>query len=102
MADYKSRNQSDTRAAGTLTSSRWAHIDGSVTTPIVVRSTAGRLKAVTLNTNGATVTVKNGSEVVAIIATDAPEQTFQYGIWCNNNIVVVAGGVVDATILFDE
>lgn len=102
MADYKRRVQSGDAHLGNSTSARYRHIDGSVITPITVRNGAGRLLKVVLNTNGSTITLKDGTDVIGIIASDAPENTFQYGIYCNTSITAVAGGTVDATIVFDE
>lgn len=86
--------------AANLTSARFKHIDGSALSGTVINQPA-RLMRVVLNTNGGVLTLKNGAqEVIAIIATDAPEQTFDYGIWCNASIRFEASGAVDATIVF--
>lgn len=102
MADYKKKTQSDNKHLSNLTTGRFVHIDGSVTTLQTARSTAGRLIKVVLNTNGSTLTLRNGTEVIGIIALDAPEQTFDYGVYCNDSIKYQAGGALDATLVFDE
>lgn len=100
---YNKKTQGDNVHLQNLTGARFAHIDGSVTTPITVRTGGTRLLRVILNTNGATLTLKDGaSEVIGIIALDAPENTYNYGIYCDTSLVVQAGGALDATIVFDE
>ncbi len=100
---YASKTQSDNSHLASLTSAKRVHIDGSVTTNIVVRPTAGRLLRVVLNTNGAVITLKDGtSEVIGIIASDAPEQTFDYGVYCDTSIVVQASGACSVTIVFSD
>lgn len=103
MPDYTRKTSSDNKHLSTLSSARFIHIDGSNTNPITIRSVGGRLLRVILNTNGATLTLKDGpSEVIGIIATDAPEGTFNYGVYCDNSIVVQASGAIDATIVFSD
>lgn len=101
MANFKKKTQGDNAHLGNLTGAKFVHIDGSSITEKIVLNEAGRLLRVILNTNGATLTLKNGSqEVVGIIALDAPEQTFNYGVYCNDSIRYVAGGALDATLVF--
>lgn len=101
MADYGKKTQSDNRHLANLTSARFAHIDGSSTSVPVVPSTSGcRLLRVVLNTNGATITLRSGSRVIGVIATDAPEQTFNYGVYCDSGLTVECSGAVDATVVF--
>lgn len=98
---FQAKTQGDNSHLGNLTGARFVHIDGSNTNPITVRSTAGRLLRVILNTNGSTLTLRDGaSEVIGIIASDAPEGTYNYGVYCDTSIVVQAGGSVDATLVF--
>lgn len=92
----------DNKHLEALTSAKWVHLDGSVTTPVTIRATAGRLQKVILNTNGATITLRNGSEVIGIIAADAPEGPFPYGIFCNTSIIATCSGAVDATVVFED
>lgn len=95
--------QDSNKHGSNLTSARFKHVDGSTgnTSGVVINQPA-RLLRVLLNTNGSTLTLKNGAqEVVAVIASDAPEQSFPYGIWCNNSIRFECGGQLDATIVFD-
>lgn len=96
---YGNKVQSDNKHLANSTTARFAHPAASSTT--VVRASAGRLLRVVLNTNGGTVTLRNGSDVIGIIALDAPEGTYNYGIYCNNNITVDTGATVDCTIVFD-
>ncbi len=100
MADYAKRTKSDNKHLSDLTGAKWVHPVASTTT--TVRNTAGRLLRVILNTNGGTVTLRNGSEVIGIIALDAPEGTYEYGVYCNNNIIVETGSTVDCTIVFGD
>lgn len=100
--DYGKKVQADNHHLANLTSARNVHIDGSVTTPIsvVATGTGCRLLRVVLNTNGATLRIRSGSDVIANIALDAPEQTFNYGIYCPNGLIYEAGGVGDWTLVY--
>lgn len=102
MASYGNRTKSDNKHLSDLTGAKWVHIDGSVTTLQTVSSLPKRLLRVILNTNGATLTLRNGTEVIGIIALDAPETTFDYGIFCNDSIKYQAGGALDATLVFGD
>lgn len=103
MADYSRKIQNDNRHLANLTGARFVWVDGSDTTPkTVVPSTSGcRLLRVILNTNGSTLRLRSGSRVVANIASDAPEQTFPYGVYLDSGLIYEAGGSLDATIVFD-
>lgn len=101
MATYGKKIQSDNRHLAGLTSARFVHVDGSKTTPITVHGSPARLLRVVLNANGSTVTLKDGTRVIGIIASDAAEQTFNYGVYCDDSLIVECGGNVDATIVFD-
>jgi hypothetical protein len=98
MADFSKKVQSENEHLGNLTSARFAHVPASTTA--TVRSQAGRLLRVVLNTNGGTVTLRNGSEVIGIIASDAPEGTFNYGVYCNTGIICETGATCDVTVVF--
>lgn len=100
MADYGKKVQSENKHLSNLTSARYAHVPASTTK--TVRPSAGRLLRVVLNTNGGTVTLRDGTDVIAIIASDAPENTFNYGIYCNTSIVCETGATSDVTVVFDE
>lgn len=102
MADYSKKVQADNKHLSNLTGAKFVYIDGSVTTPVtVVPSTSGcRLLRVILNTNGATLNIKSGSRQVATIATDAPEGTYNYGVYCENGLIYQASGAMDATLVF--
>lgn len=100
MADYGKKVQSENKHLSNLTSARYAHVPASTTK--TVRASAGRLLRVVLNTNGGTVTLRDGTDVIGIIASDAPENTFNYGIYCNTSIVCETGATSDVTVVFDE
>lgn len=101
MADYGKKIQSGDAHLANGTTARFVHIDGSVITPITVRPGAGRLLRVIINTVGGTLTLKNGTEVIAVLSATAGPGTFNYGVYCNNSIVVQASATMDATIVFD-
>lgn len=100
MADFKRKLQTDNEHLANSTSARFKHIDSGSGT---VLNQSGRLLRVILNTNGNTLALKNGnSEVIGIIAADAPEGTFDFGVYCNDSIKFECGGALDATIVFDS
>lgn len=99
MADYARKVQSDNEHLSQLTSARFVKVDGS-TTPQTVVTSGARLLRVVLNTNGATILLRTGSRQIGTIALDAPEGTFNYGVYCENGIQVETGGAVDATLVF--
>lgn len=103
MPDYSRKEQGSNEHLADLTSSRFVNVDGSVTTPITVipSSRGGRLLKVVLNTNGSTLRLRTGSRVIGQIASDAPENTFNYGVYCENGLIVECGGALDATVVFD-
>lgn len=92
--------KSDNSLMGMVASARWKRLPPSDTT--TVRSTPGTLVRIVLLTNGGTVTVRNGSEVLGVIATDAPEGTYTFGAYCNNSIICETGATVDALVVFDD
>ncbi len=100
MGDFTRKVQTENKHLSNLTGARYAHVPASTTK--TVRSSAGRLLKVVLNTNGGAVTLRDGSDVIAIIASDAPETTFEYGIYCNNSIICETGATCDVTVVFDE
>lgn len=100
---FDRKTQGDNAHLGNLTGGRFVHIDGSNTSDITVRNSPGRLLRVILNTNGAVITLKDGSsEVIGKIATDAPEQTFNYGVYFDTSLVVQASGACSVTIVFAD
>lgn len=103
-ATYGKKAQTSNSALVSMTSARYIHVDGTVTTPLAIipSGNGGRLLRVILNTNGATLRIRSNSNVIANIALDAPEQTFNYGVYVNDGLIVEAGGVLDATIVFDR
>jgi len=102
MAGY-TKVQSDNKHLQNAGSAQFKHLDGSVTTTQVVPATDScSLLRVVLNTNGNVVTLRTGSRVIGVIANDAPEGTFPYGVWCENGLIADCGGAVDVTIVFDS
>ena len=99
MGDFSKKVQSDNNHLANLTTARYAYVPASTTE--TVRDRAGRLIRVVLNTNGGTVTLRDGSDVIGIIASDAPETTFEYGIYCNNSIVCETGATCNVTVVYD-
>jgi hypothetical protein len=96
------RTSTDNSHLEDLTSARFVHVPASQSN-YAVRATAGRLLRVILNTNGGTVTLKNGqSGVIGIIALDAPEGSFNYGVYCSSGIYVDTGATVDCTVVFSD
>lgn len=96
--------QSDNKHLQNIGSAKYVHVDGSSTAPqnIVPATKAASLLRVILNTNGNTLTLRSGSRVIAVIANDAPEGPFPFGVYCENGLTVECGGTVDATIVFDS
>jgi len=96
------RTVGDNKHLAGLTSARYVRVTAAGSN-LPIRTTSGRLLRVILNTNGATVTVKDGlSDIIGIIAIDAPEGSFNYGIFCTNGIYVDVSGAVDCTIVFSD
>lgn len=102
MADYNRRLQSDNKHLQNIGSAKFAHLDGAASATIVPNTKGCSLLRVILNTNGAVITLRSGSRVVGIIATDAPEGPFPYGVWCENGLIAECSGAVDATVVFDS
>lgn len=104
MADYKKKTQSDNQHLANLTGARITHVDGSDTNPVtLVGSGVGcRLLRVVLNTNGSTLRLRTGSRQLANIASDAPEQTFNYGGYCEEGLIYEAGGSLSASIIWEK
>lgn len=100
MASFSKKTQSDNAHLANGTSARYIHPPVSSTT--TARTTPGRLLRVILNTNGGTVTLRDGSDVIGIIAADAPEGTFDYGVYCNSSIIVETGATVDCTVVYSD
>lgn len=98
----RGRIQGDNQHLQNLTSAEFEHVVASQTDK-VIRSGPVSLLRVVLNTNGGTVTLRNGdSDVIGIIASDAPEATYHYGIFCPNGLQVDTGATVDCTIVVDN
>ena len=93
------RRNSTAASLNILANAKFAHVPAGTTA--TVKSTPGTLMRIVLNTNGGVVLVRNGSEVIASIAADAPETTFDYGVYCNSKIIVETGATCDVTVVFD-
>lgn len=93
------RRNSTAASLNILANAKYKHVPASTTA--TVKSTPGTLMRIVLNTNGGVVLVRNGSEVIASIAADAPETTFDYGVYCNSKIIVETGVTCDVTVVFD-
>lgn len=94
------RMQGDNKHLEDLTSGYFAHVPASST--VTVRSNPGRLLRVILNTNGGVVLLRNGSEVIASIAADAPEGTYNFGVYCNDEIICETGATCDVTVVHSK
>lgn len=101
MAKYD-KVQSDNKHLQNINSAKFAHLDGAATTTVVPSTKGCSLLRVILNTNGGVITLRTGSRVVAVIATDAPEGPFPYGVWCENGLIAECSGALDATVVFDS
>lgn len=100
MADYSKKTQGDNAHLANLTSARFVHIDGN-TNPVPVRTGAGRLLRIIVNTKGLAFIVENGSEVIANFATTSVEGDYQYGVYCDSGIAVSSiSGSGSATIVY--
>lgn len=101
MADYGKKVQSDNRHLANLTSARFVHIDGSASlvTPLA-SSSGGRLLRVINNTKGLSLNIRTGSRVIGTIGTGTPENTYWYGVYCENGIQIDVGGSGSATIVW--
>ena len=98
----RTRTQGDNKHLQDLTSAEYVHVGASETDKVIRSDDVGLLRVI-LNTNGGTVTLRNGdSEVIGIIASDAPENTYYYGILCTNGLQVDTGASVDCTIVVDD
>jgi hypothetical protein len=100
--DYSKKTQTDNRHLANGTSARRVHIDGSTAT-VPVRSGAGRLLRVIINTKGLAFIVSDGSDVIANFATTSPEGTYNYGTYCNQSVKVTGvSGTGSATLVFSD
>lgn len=97
--NFNNQVQSDNRHLQNLVGADFAHFTASGN--YTVKSEAGFALRVILNENGGTVTLRNDSEVIGIIAADAAEGTYDFGVYCNNNIKVDLGATCDVTVVFD-
>lgn len=104
MADFSKKTQSDNKHLSNLTTARSSiHIDGSNTNPIVIRPKAGRLMRIIIMAKGLAFTVRDGSDIKAVVATTTLENSYEFGIYCNTNITINGiSGTGSALIVFDE
>lgn len=79
-----------------------------ITTASTVRlsNAFGILHGISLNTNGATVTVYDNAQgtgtVIGVIAADAPEGMYLESIRFNNGLSIVPAGTVDITVVYSS
>ena len=103
MADFGRKLKTDNSHLQSLTTARFEHLDGSDTSvDVVAAGTACNLQRIVLNTNGASVIARTGSREIATIASDAPEQTFDYGVYCENGLLIEMSGAGDITVVYDR
>lgn len=104
MADYGRKIQSDNKHLANLTSARHSiHIDGGNTAPITVRAGAGRLLRVVIFAKGLAFTIRDGTDVLAVIATTTVEGTYDVGVYVNTNININGiSGTGSALIVFGD
>lgn len=107
MADYTKKTQTDNKHLSNLTSARNYHIDGGQASK-VVRSKAGRLIRIIVNSKGLAFIVRDGiiannGPILASFATTTIEGTYDYGTYCVNGITIDnVSGSGSATLIFDE
>lgn len=99
MADFGKKVQSDNKHLEDLANAKFLNVTAAGS--YVVSAGACNLGRVILNTNGGTVEVRSGSRPIGIIALDAPEGSFDYGVYCENGLTVDVVGTCDATIVFN-
>lgn len=102
MADFGKKIQADNRHLQDLTSARNAAIDGGKTN-FVARPRAGRVLKVVISTKGLAFSINDGSKPLFVAATTTPENTYEIGTYCENNINVAGiSGSGFALLVFDE
>ncbi len=95
--------QGDNRHLGILSGfgTEWEHGEPGETVTVTPRS--GQivvLHKIILNTNGGAVTVRDSAVgVIATIASDAPEGTFDYQLPITGNLIVEVASTSDVTIV---
>lgn len=93
------RLKGDNKHLETMADARFSHVVASTTK--TVANGPATLMRIVLNTNGGVVLVRNGSEVIASIAADAPEGNIDYGVFCSDSLVVETGATCDVTVVFN-
>lgn len=101
MADYKKRVQSADAHLSDSTTAQNVHIDGGKAQVVVVPANTGcRLLRISNNAKGLSLVVRTGSRVVASLATTTVENTYIYGTYCENGLIVDVGGTGSVTLMF--
>lgn len=101
MADFSKKTQADNKHLANLTTARKVVIDGSQSS-VTVRPGPGRLIRVVIWTKGLAFTINDGSIPVGNVATTTPENSYDVGIYCENNIKITGiSGTGSALIVFD-
>lgn len=102
MGDFTKKTQGDNQHLANLTSARFLHIDGLVTTPLNT-TVPRRVLGVTINTKGVAFVVRSGSRVIASFATTTPEGDYTLGVYAENGLTVeVSSGTGSATLRFAQ
>lgn len=99
MSDFGKKVQSDNKHLEDLANAKFFYAASAGT--YVVSTGACNLGRVILNTNGGAVELRTGSRVIGIIASDAPEGVFPYGVYCENGLTVDVGSTSDVTVVFN-
>ncbi len=101
------RVKSDNRHLGILSGyeRRWMHLGAGDTATRTIAPRSGEsvvLHTITLNTNGALVTLRDSlTGVIAVIALDAPEGDFDYNLKLKGSLIIENGGS-DITVGFSN
>lgn len=99
MADFGKKVQSDNKHLEDLANSKFFYAAKAGT--YVVSTGACNLGRVILNTNGGAVELRTGTRPIGIIASDAPEGPFPYGVYCENGLTVDVVADTDVTVVFN-
>lgn len=100
--NYQNKVQSSDKHLANLTTARNVHLDGSQA-QVIVRTSAGRLLRVVICTKGIAFIVRDGSRVLGSFAATSPENTYDFGEYCNTNITVdVSSGSGSVNIAYND
>ena len=103
MANFGKKVQTDNKHLASETSARYVHIDGAITSLVVLPLNTGcRLLRVINNAKGLSLNLRSGTRVIGTLATTTVEGTYKYGVYCDNGIQVDVGGTGSATLAFSD